>query len=64
MSSTNQLRTSVDGVLEQAVEAGAVPNVAAIAADRHGVIYAGRPVHEWRGRPTPSAWTATSGSCR
>src|SRR3954465_2116241 len=40
MSST-ELRTSIDNVLERAVEAGAVPNVAAIAADRDGVIYAG-----------------------
>ena len=39
MSST--VRTSVDGVLEEAVASGAVPNVAAIAADRDGVIYEG-----------------------
>src|SRR3954447_6568948 len=41
MSSIEQVRTSVDGVLERAVEAGAVPPVAAIAADRAGVVYEG-----------------------
>jgi CubicO group peptidase (beta-lactamase class C family) len=41
MSSTGQVRTSIDGVLEQAVESGAVPNVAAIAADRGGIVYEG-----------------------
>jgi CubicO group peptidase (beta-lactamase class C family) len=41
MSSTQQVRTSIDGVLENAVASGAVPNVAAIAADRDGVIYEG-----------------------
>src|ERR1700748_3686727 len=32
---------SIDRVLTQAVESGAVPHVAAIAADRDGVIYQG-----------------------
>ena len=41
MSSIEQVRTSVDEVLQAAVDAGAVPNVAAIAADRNGVIYEG-----------------------
>ena len=41
MSSTQHVRTSIDGVLENAVASGAVPNVAAIAADRDGVIYEG-----------------------
>jgi len=41
MSSIEQVRTSVDGVLEQAVESGAVPQVAAIAADRDGIVYEG-----------------------
>src|SRR3954465_10032248 len=41
MSSIEQVRTSVDGVLERAVEAGAVPQVAAIAADRDGIVYEG-----------------------
>jgi CubicO group peptidase (beta-lactamase class C family) len=41
MSSTEQVRTSIDGVLEQAVDSGAVPNVAAIAADRNGIVYEG-----------------------
>jgi methyl acetate hydrolase len=41
MSSVEQVRTSIDGVLEAAVASGAVPNVAAIAADRDGVIYEG-----------------------
>jgi methyl acetate hydrolase len=41
MSSTEQVRTSIDAVLEQAVDSGAVPNVAAIAADRNGIVYEG-----------------------
>jgi len=41
MSSAEQVRTSIDGVLESAVASGAVPNVAAIAADRSGIIYEG-----------------------
>jgi methyl acetate hydrolase len=41
MSSLDQLGTSIDDVLEQAVAAGAVPNVAAIAADRDGIVYEG-----------------------
>src|SRR4051812_21080883 len=41
MPSTEQVRTSVDGVLERAVESGGVPNVAAIAADRDGGLYEG-----------------------
>jgi methyl acetate hydrolase len=41
MSSIEQVRTSIDGVLERAVDSGAVPNAAAIAADRDGVIYEG-----------------------
>lgn len=32
---------SIDQVLQNAVESGAVPNVAAIATDRNGVIYEG-----------------------
>ena len=34
-------RTAVDKVLRDAVDSGGVPHVAAIAADRHGVIYLG-----------------------
>jgi len=41
MSSIEQVRTSIDGVLEHAVDSGAVPNVAAIAADRDGIVYEG-----------------------
>jgi CubicO group peptidase (beta-lactamase class C family) len=41
MSSIEQVRTSVDDVLQGAVDSGAVPNVAAIAADRKGVVYEG-----------------------
>ena len=41
MSSTEQVRTSIDGVLERAVDSGGVPNVVAIAADRDGVVYEG-----------------------
>ena len=35
------MSTSIDQVLRAAVEAGAVPNVVAMAADRNGVIYEG-----------------------
>jgi methyl acetate hydrolase len=41
MSSIEQVRTSIDDVLQGAVDSGAVPNVAAIAADRKGIIYEG-----------------------
>src|SRR6187200_2582262 len=41
MSSIEQVRTSVDGVLLGAVDAGAVPNVAAITANREGIVYEG-----------------------
>lgn len=41
MSSIEQVRTSIDGVLERAVESGAVPQVAAIAASRDGIVYEG-----------------------
>ncbi len=34
-------RSAIDQVLQSAVDSGAVPNVAAIAADRNGVIYEG-----------------------
>jgi CubicO group peptidase (beta-lactamase class C family) len=39
--STQQVRTSIDEVLQSAVDSGAVPNGAAIAADRDGIIYEG-----------------------
>jgi CubicO group peptidase (beta-lactamase class C family) len=39
--STQLVRTAIDDVLTQAVDSGAVPNVAAIAADRDGIIYEG-----------------------
>ena len=41
MSSIEQVRTSIDDVLRGAVDSGAVPNVAAIAADRKGIVYEG-----------------------
>jgi CubicO group peptidase (beta-lactamase class C family) len=41
MSSIEQVRTSIDAVLQGAVDSGAVPNVAAIAADRKGIVYEG-----------------------
>src|ERR671925_571920 len=41
MSSIEQVRTSIDAVLRGAVDSGAVPNVAAIAADREGIVYEG-----------------------
>jgi CubicO group peptidase (beta-lactamase class C family) len=48
-----QVRTSIDGVLEQAVESGAVPNVAAIAADRDGIVYEGAAGPRVVGEPEP-----------
>jgi CubicO group peptidase (beta-lactamase class C family) len=48
-----QVRTSIDGVLEQAVESGAVPNVAAIAADRDGIVYEGAAGPRVAGEPEP-----------
>jgi methyl acetate hydrolase len=41
MSSIEQVRTSIDEVLQGAVDSGAVPNVAAIAADRKGTVSEG-----------------------
>jgi CubicO group peptidase (beta-lactamase class C family) len=41
MSTSTAAAASIDEVLEGAVASGAVPNVAAIAADRDGVIYEG-----------------------
>jgi methyl acetate hydrolase len=41
MSSIEQVRTSIDAVLQGAVDSGAVPNVAAIAGDREGIVYEG-----------------------
>jgi CubicO group peptidase (beta-lactamase class C family) len=38
---SSSAHSAIDGVLEQAVESGAVPNVVAIAADREGVLYEG-----------------------
>ena len=65
MSSTQQVRTSIDKVLQDAVESGAVPNVAAIAADRDGVIYEGAAGPAvGRRAATRSRPTRTSGSCR
>jgi CubicO group peptidase (beta-lactamase class C family) len=51
MSTT--VRTSIDGVLESAVASGAVPNVAAVAADRNGVIYEGAAGPRIAGEPEP-----------
>lgn len=45
--------TSIDGVLENAVASGAVPNVVAIAADRNGVIYEGAVDPRAVGEPEP-----------
>jgi hypothetical protein len=54
----------IGDTLQEAVDAGAVPSVAAIAADRSGVIYGvaralRRPVARTRSASTP-----ISGSCR
>jgi methyl acetate hydrolase len=38
---SQSVRTAIDQVLEEAVDSGAVPNVAAIAGDSDGVIYEG-----------------------
>jgi methyl acetate hydrolase len=53
MSSVERVRTSVDEVLQGAVDAGAVPNVAAIAADREGVVYEGAAGPRVAGEPEP-----------
>jgi methyl acetate hydrolase len=53
MSSIEQVRTSIDGVLQGAVDSGAVPNVAAIAADRNGIVYEGGAGPRVAGRPDP-----------
>ena len=56
----------IDQLLQQAVDGGAVPHVAAIAADRNGVVYeggAGTPASPVRAT-TPSARPPSSGSCR
>ncbi len=45
--------TRVDQVLHDAVEAGVVPNVAAIAADHHGTIYEGAAGPRAAGSPDP-----------
>ena len=55
---------TIDKVLQQAVDAGAVPSVAAIAADRNGVIYQGGAGATLAGGATRSASTPISGSCR
>ena len=62
--STQQVRTSIDDVLHTAVDSGAVPNVAAIAADRDGIIYEGAAGPRAPAAATRRAWTPTSGSCR
>jgi methyl acetate hydrolase len=45
--------TALDDVLQQAVDSGAVPHVAAIAADRDGVIYQGAAGPREVGQPDP-----------
>jgi methyl acetate hydrolase len=45
--------TALDDVLQQAVDSGAVPHVAAIAADRDGVIYQGAVGPREVGQPDP-----------
>lgn len=47
------MSSSIDKVLEDAVAAGAVPNVAAIAADANGVIYQGAAGSVEAGSDTP-----------
>ena len=55
----------IDKVLQEAVNAGAVPSVAAIAADRDGVIYeGGARAAWWPVAAIRSASTLISGSCR
>jgi len=47
------MSSAIDQVLQQAVDSGAVPNVAAIAADRNGVIYEGYFGPRVAGEPEP-----------
>ena len=56
--------TAIDKVLQDAVDSGGVPHVAAIAADRDGVIYQGAAGPRRQARATRSRWTRCSGSCR
>ena len=56
--------SAIDTVLQDAVASGAVPHVAAIAADRDGVIYQGAAGPARSARATRSPWTPCSGSCR
>ena len=56
--------TAIDKVLQEAVDSGGVPHVAAIAADRDGVLYQGAAGPGRSGRATRSRWTRCSGSCR
>ena len=44
--------TAIDKVLRDAVDSGGVPHVAAIAANRDGVIYQARPGRGWSARTT------------
>jgi hypothetical protein len=64
--STSVEVSPIDEVLRAAVEDGAVPNVAAIAADRDGVIYEGAAGPRVAGEPDSEPMTVdtTSGSCR
>ena len=59
-----RVSSSIDKVLQDAVDAGAVPRVAAIAADRNGIIYEGAAGPRVAGASEPSPSTPTSGSCR
>ena len=58
------MSSMIDKVLQEAVNAGAVPSVAAIAADRDGVIYEGGAGSWWPVAAIRSASTLISGSCR
>jgi hypothetical protein len=59
MSTTTQ--SKIDQVLERAVAGGAVPSVAAIAADRGGIIYEGRRARASPARRIRFRSTATTG---
>lgn len=57
--------SAIDAVLSKAVERGAVPHIAAIAADADGVFYEGGAGVRIAGSPTTrSAPRRSSGSCR
>ena len=55
MASIEQVRTSVDGILQEAVEAGAVPNVAAPRRPSSSTWRVAGRIGAAASRPTPAS---------